>query len=99
MRASAMPRPRYSSSPFAPRGLKGSTAIDFIGTAADCLASVEARKRIATIAVTASSTAPARTAGASQRLDRRAVRSEEHTSELQSQFHLVCRLLLEKKNK
>src|SRR5689334_24168863 len=26
-----------------------------------------------------------------------AVRSEEHTSELQSQFHLVCRLLLEKK--
>src|SRR5689334_23992084 len=28
-----------------------------------------------------------------------APRSEEHTSELQSQFHLVCRLLLEKKNK
>src|SRR5689334_23499299 len=26
-----------------------------------------------------------------------AARSEEHTSELQSQFHLVCRLLLEKK--
>src|SRR5438309_12110338 len=26
-----------------------------------------------------------------------AERSEEHTSELQSQFHLVCRLLLEKK--
>src|SRR5438309_7704448 len=26
-------------------------------------------------------------------------RSEEHTSELQSQFHLVCRLLLEKKNR
>src|SRR5438309_7264978 len=26
-----------------------------------------------------------------------APRSEEHTSELQSQFHLVCRLLLEKK--
>src|SRR5689334_24348246 len=25
------------------------------------------------------------------------IRSEEHTSELQSQFHLVCRLLLEKK--
>src|SRR5580693_10428427 len=29
---------------------------------------------------------------------RSAARSEEHTSELQSQFHLVCRLLLEKKN-
>src|SRR5699024_11819837 len=26
-------------------------------------------------------------------------RSEEHTSELQSRFDLVCRLLLEKKNK
>src|SRR5689334_23638486 len=29
----------------------------------------------------------------------RVQRSEEHTSELQSQFHLVCRLLLEKKKK
>src|SRR5438309_5781932 len=29
----------------------------------------------------------------------RGFRSEEHTSELQSQFHLVCRLLLEKKKK
>src|SRR5437868_8645851 len=28
-----------------------------------------------------------------------AVRSEEHTSELQSRFDLVCRLLLEKKNR
>src|SRR5687768_17821751 len=28
---------------------------------------------------------------------RRAARSEEHTSELQSRLHLVCRLLLEKK--
>src|SRR5690348_18071241 len=30
---------------------------------------------------------------------RAAFRSEEHTSELQSPVHLVCRLLLEKKNK
>src|SRR2546427_401622 len=30
--------------------------------------------------------------------DRRRRRSEEHTSELQSQSNLVCRLLLEKKN-
>src|SRR6266481_5680331 len=29
----------------------------------------------------------------------RSFRSEEHTSELQSQFHLVCRLLLEKKKR
>src|SRR4051794_41753060 len=31
--------------------------------------------------------------------DRRHERSEEHTSELQSPVHLVCRLLLEKKKK
>src|SRR2546422_3104435 len=29
----------------------------------------------------------------------RPLRSEEHTSELQSRLHLVCRLLLEKKKK
>src|SRR2546422_7699172 len=48
--------------------------------------------------------------GAFDRADRRVVpgstvrhrgasRSEEHTSELQSRLHLVCRLLLEKKKK
>src|SRR5687768_17786645 len=31
--------------------------------------------------------------------DRAPGRSEEHTSELQSRLHLVCRLLLEKKKK
>src|SRR2546422_5758408 len=30
-------------------------------------------------------------------LDRQDLRSEEHTSELKSRLHLVCRLLLEKK--
>src|SRR2546430_8581947 len=36
--------------------------------------------------------------GGDERLDRVAgLRSEEHTSELQSQSNLVCRLLLEKK--
>src|SRR5688572_21971307 len=34
-----------------------------------------------------------------RRAEADAVRSEEHTSELQSQSNLVCRLLLEKKNK
>src|SRR5689334_24141252 len=49
--------------------------------------------------------APARRALRARRADRPArirlpaSRSEEHTSELQSQFHLVCRLLLEKKKK
>src|SRR5699024_11809581 len=33
-----------------------------------------------------------------QEVDTRTGRSEEHTSELQSRFDLVCRLLLEKKN-
>src|SRR5690625_6692681 len=32
-------------------------------------------------------------------LNQKFIRSEEHTSELQSRGHLVCRLLLEKKNK
>src|SRR5690348_17977659 len=36
-------------------------------------------------------------AGASVGVDEQPVRSEEHTSELQSPVHLVCRLLLEKK--
>src|SRR2546429_5681500 len=35
--------------------------------------------------------------GALQSIARRKHRSEEHTSELQSRLHLVCRLLLEKK--
>src|SRR5437899_4005296 len=37
-------------------------------------------------------------AGAGARVRRADARSEEHTSELQSLRHLVCRLLLEKKN-
>src|SRR2546427_6084746 len=37
--------------------------------------------------------------GVDQLLARRRARSEEHTSELQSQSNLVCRLLLEKKKK
>src|SRR5258708_21895788 len=36
--------------------------------------------------------------GREQAIDQGEARSEEHTSELQSPDHLVCRLLLEKKN-
>src|SRR2546422_7430591 len=36
---------------------------------------------------------------AERRAPPRSHRSEEHTSELQSRLHLVCRLLLEKKKK
>src|SRR2546427_962070 len=39
------------------------------------------------------------TAACPDRLSRTLARSEEHTSELQSQSNLVCRLLLEKKKK
>src|SRR2546422_6516473 len=35
--------------------------------------------------------------GGTLRIGMRCQRSEEHTSELQSRLHLVCRLLLEKK--
>src|SRR5689334_23765371 len=45
------------------------------------------------------STLPVRFRSSSVRQGKSAARSEEHTSELQSQFHLVCRLLLEKKKK
>src|SRR3712207_7839402 len=44
--------------------------------------------------------APRKAAGSSSKTSssaRRACRSEEHTSELQSRQYLVCRLLLEKK--
>src|SRR2546427_3614071 len=40
-----------------------------------------------------------RSVGARDGRDGEAKRSEEHTSELQSQSNLVCRLLLEKKKK
>src|SRR2546422_2752265 len=45
---------------------------------------------------------PAREDGGGLHLGRSTIaplRSEEHTSELQSRLHLVCRLLLEKKKK
>src|SRR5439155_26960569 len=42
-------------------------------------------------------TGPTAAAGRHQVANSAAARSEEHTSELQSRGHLVCRLLLEKK--
>src|SRR5688572_31849791 len=43
-------------------------------------------------------TTPAGDPEATARIESSEERSEEHTSELQSQSNLVCRLLLEKKN-
>src|SRR2546427_5872862 len=42
-------------------------------------------------------TTPASSVARTTRITERRARSEEHTSELQSQSNLVCRLLLEKK--
>src|SRR2546429_3333213 len=42
---------------------------------------------------------PSAASGARARTMAISLRSEEHTSELQSRLHLVCRLLLEKKKK
>src|SRR5207302_2722933 len=42
---------------------------------------------------------PAGSAPKAKRIPKGMARSEEHTSELQSRENLVCRLLLEKKNK
>src|SRR2546422_7731997 len=56
-----------------------------------------ARTGAVTSSMVATSDAAERAAPSSSSSDR-APRSEEHTSELQSRLHLVCRLLLEKKN-
>src|SRR6185503_21057425 len=44
-------------------------------------------------------TSPHRSGRSAACSPRAGLRSEEHTSELQSRLHLVCRLLLEKKKK
>src|SRR2546422_6919049 len=58
-----------------------------------------ARRSSADMADLRPASAPAENTGgaAGRRRDARGHRSEEHTSELQSRLHLVCRLLLEKK--
>src|SRR2546430_13531246 len=59
--------------------------------------------RIPTDTITNASSVPIETRLAASRIGRiaakKATRSEEHTSELQSQSNLVCRLLLGKKKK
>src|SRR2546422_2541339 len=55
--------------------------------------------RVAGASATGRGAGAARHSRARYPTQRRATRSEEHTSELQSRLHLVCRLLLEKKKK
>src|SRR5687768_18063816 len=67
------------------------------GRAIRCGCDSDARARAHQASVTRSEET-ARVMG-NGRIDRAGTsRSEEHTSELQSRLHLVCRLLLEKKN-
>src|SRR5689334_23587064 len=73
----------------APRGRCSGTG----STRCTCGTPGSARRRPA-----ASGTRPAPRRAAARTTGSPGPRSEEHTSELQSQFHLVCRLLLEKKN-
>src|SRR5690554_7388548 len=55
--------------------------------------------RVATSRASAMASAPRNTSRPTVKLRKKSTRSEEHTSELQSRPHLVCRLLLEKKKK
>src|SRR2546422_3013668 len=55
------------------------------------------RARILSFAKTFQQPATLKTSGNRSGSEWNAPRSEEHTSELQSRLHLVCRLLLEKK--
>src|SRR5687768_17882544 len=57
---------------------------------------VSSRRAVFTVARSISSAPPNSNSG-SVKAYWRSMRSEEHTSELQSRLHLVCRLLLEKK--
>src|SRR6267143_6581308 len=94
--ASRMPGGMRRRGPAKPTGLARSPQCGSVRmlTPASCTSSVECPIHV-TVGVVPllRSVAPslASTAGRAPR------RSEEHTSELQSQFHLVCRLLLEKK--
>src|SRR2546429_6782426 len=62
------------------------------------LATERDNKRFATLAHTISSSTPTSSIRIHSALASLVLRSEEHTSELQSRLHLVCRLLLEKQN-
>src|SRR5687767_15238782 len=60
---------------------------------------VNSSQRLLKVVQRASRPASHRRTGALSPSSRKRARSEEHTSELQSLAYLVCRLLLEKKNK
>src|SRR5688572_31810056 len=81
-------------------GASGSTACPAMVRVVPCSDSATASRRVAVIssARVGGGLASHEAATGDRSLIRR-TRSEEHTSELQSQSNLVCRLLLEKKKK
>src|SRR2546425_9435706 len=86
------------------RGSVTSTAVTFLGGDSWAIQSTRRRSRVSWMAMPSPQLPkPLRGCCASSRMFREvgpfAVRSEEHTSELQSLAYLVCRLLLEKKKK
>src|SRR6266853_5784205 len=70
-----------------------------ISNAPRCRGSISARRSTFTVAASISCFPTTRTRSPSRAARSIRPRSEEHTSELQSQSNLVCRLLLEKKKK
>src|SRR2546422_8321782 len=62
-----------------------------------CAATAGLRRHSSWSPTASASTSPRASGRAAPRLEADGLRSEEHTSELQSRLHLVCRLLLEKK--
>src|SRR5437660_2456413 len=70
---------------------------DWIARFSDPLPEISTRAIELAEASLRSGVTTARDVGAPQGVSIRLARSEEHTSELQSRGHLVCRLLLEKK--
>src|SRR5437868_9939302 len=63
------------------------------------ISSTGGAKTTSTPSAAAAARSPSRSFGYRSRSSKDLDRSEEHTSELQSRFDLVCRLLLEKKNR
>src|SRR2546422_7712480 len=94
-----MADPRYGSSPepSAMRPQRGSRAISTMGANVQWRPAAAA-SRAATRAA-ASTASGSHEAASPSGIGKMVRRSEEHTSELQSRLHLVCRLLLEKKKK
>src|SRR6266568_1724293 len=101
------PRPRSQIPPGRPAPLPGGHPGGLVPATGSLARSANRPSRASACQPTGTSTSPcasatsiargSATSSSARRTSR--PRSEEHTSELQSQFHLVCRLLLEKKKK